>query len=102
MDSEGTLYLVVEDCDKADKWGQIVTDRGKSVETLEAPPKVQSLARFRVVNSLHVRHVPTDEPKIALYYRDDEEGARFFYQKSSPLTSLLMTRKLSMSFSGRN
>lgn len=85
MDMEdGVLYLVVQDYEKVDKWGQPLDTRGKSVGTPEAPPRVSRLAGFRVINSLRIRRIPTDNPNMVLYYRDDEEGSRFFYQKEFP------------------
>lgn len=83
VDTDGVLYLVVQDYEKVDKWGQPVDTR--VVETPEAPPNVSRLAGFRVINSPRVRRVPiADNPNTTLYYRDDEDGSRFFYQKEFP------------------
>ena len=74
VDNEGTLYLMVQDVENVDKWGQPIRAHGKEKEVPEAPPSAAELIGFRIINSLHVKQLVVDDPNIALYYREDEEG----------------------------
>ena len=76
---------MVESIDKVDKWGHALDDKGKSKEIPEGPPKGDRWPGFKVINFMHVSRVVTDNPNIALYFRDGGEGMRLFYQKQHPL-----------------
>ena len=65
---------MVQDVENVDKWGKPIRALGKEKEVPEAPRSVAELIGFRIINSLHVKQLVVDDPNIALYYREDEEG----------------------------
>ena len=74
--------------------GKPLRDTGKGKEVPEAPPTSSKLVGFWVINSLHVKRITIDNPNVALYYREDEEGARFFYENEHPLNGTVQKDKI--------
>ena len=67
---------------------------GKEKEVPEAPPSTAELIGFRIINSLHVKQLVVDDPNVALYYREDEEGVRYFYGKERPTSGTTQKEKI--------
>ncbi|MCO5595831.1 hypothetical protein L7F22_049882 [Adiantum nelumboides] len=81
MGQEGDHYVVTNEPENADKWGQQVL-----VEKLEEPPFGES-PKMRVLNALKVTHIPVDDLSLAVYKRETVESNHVYFAKDpSPQT----------------
>ncbi|MCO5595827.1 hypothetical protein L7F22_049878 [Adiantum nelumboides] len=81
MGQEGDHYVVTNEPENADKWGQQVL-----AEKLEEPPFGDS-PEMRVLNALKVTHIPVDDLSLAVYKRETVESNHVYFAKDpSPQT----------------
>ena len=81
-DSQGNGYIVVTEPENVDKWGVMVkTDKVKE------PPFVDS-ADMKLLNTIKVQLIKTDDPTIAVYVRESDKVKTCYFTKTPHLGTI--------------